>query len=119
MTVPHLGDSTIGYEFARPYDASLPTLVLVNSFTTSTELYRPQFADDDLTAAANLLAIELYGHGRTRTTFPQFTIGTRRSRTSRFSMHSRSIVLSSSARHRVDGSRQGLLAPRVPQQLLG
>jgi pimeloyl-ACP methyl ester carboxylesterase len=73
VIVPHLGNSTIGYKFARPYDASLPTLVLVNSFTTSAELYRPQFADAELTATANLLAIELYGHGRTRTDFPHFT----------------------------------------------
>src|SRR4028118_1358419 len=73
ITVPHLGTSEIGHRFARPYDASLPTLVLVNSFTTSTDLYRPQFADDELTAAANLLAIEPYGHGRTRAGYAQFT----------------------------------------------
>ena len=30
VTVPHLGSSTIGYKFGKPYDASLPTLVLVN-----------------------------------------------------------------------------------------
>ena len=33
VTVPHLGSSTIGYKFGKPYDALLPTLVLVNSFT--------------------------------------------------------------------------------------
>jgi pimeloyl-ACP methyl ester carboxylesterase len=47
--------------------------VLVNSFTTSADLYRPQFADDELTATANLLAIEPYGHGRTRAGYAQFT----------------------------------------------
>jgi len=73
ITVPHLGTSTIGYQFAKPYDASLPTLVLVNSFSTTVELYRPQFADDELTATANLLALEPYGHGRTRATYEQFT----------------------------------------------
>ncbi|NEM05579.1 alpha/beta fold hydrolase [Geodermatophilus normandii] len=73
ITVPHLGTSTIGYRFGRAYDASLPTLVLVNSFTTSAELYRPQFADERLTAAVNLLALEPYGHGRTRATYEQFT----------------------------------------------
>lgn len=73
LTVSHLGNSTIGYRFAKPYDASLPTLVMVNSFTTSAELYRPQFADDELTATANLLAIELYGHGSTRTDYAHFT----------------------------------------------
>jgi pimeloyl-ACP methyl ester carboxylesterase len=73
ITVPHLGTSTIGHQFAKPYDASLPTLVLVNSFSTTVELYRPQFADDELTATANLLALEPYGHGRTRATYEQFT----------------------------------------------
>jgi len=73
ITVPHLGTSTIGYKFGKPYDAALPTLVMVNSFSTSVELYRPQFADEKLTATANLLAIEPYGHGRTRAGYEQFT----------------------------------------------
>src|SRR3954454_24201941 len=73
ITVPHLGTSTIGYRFGKAYDASLPTLVMVNSFTTSVEQYRPQFADEKLTATANLLAIEPYGHGQTRASFEQFT----------------------------------------------
>lgn len=73
VTVPHLGTSTIGYKLGRPYDASLPTLVMVNSFSTSVELYRPQFAHAELSATANLLAIELYGHGRTRASYEQFT----------------------------------------------
>ena len=73
ITVPHLGTSTIGYRLGKPYDASLPTLVMVNSFTTSVELYRPQFADEELSAAANLLALEPYGHGQTRASYEQFT----------------------------------------------
>ena len=73
ITVPHLGSSTIGYRFGQPYDAALPTLVMVNSFSTSVELYRPQFADEKLAATANLLALEPYGHGRTRATYGQFT----------------------------------------------
>jgi pimeloyl-ACP methyl ester carboxylesterase len=73
ITVPHLGSSTIGYRLGRAYDASLPTLVLVNSFTTSVEQYRPQFADERLSATANLLAIEPYGHGATRASYAQFT----------------------------------------------
>ena len=73
VTVPHLGTSTIGYQFGKPYDASLPTLVMVNSFSTSVELYRPQFAHAELSATANLLAIELYGHGETRSTYEHFT----------------------------------------------
>jgi len=73
ITVPHLGTSTIGYRLGRDYDASLPTLVMVNSFTTSVEQYRPQFADEELTATANLLAIEPYGHGQTHASYAQFT----------------------------------------------
>ncbi len=73
VTVAHLGGSTIGYRFGQPYDAAKPTLVLVNSFSTSAELYRPQFADEQLSETANLLAIELYGHGATRAGYPQFT----------------------------------------------
>lgn len=73
ITVPHLGTSTIGYQLGKAYDASLPTLVMVNSFSTSVELYRHQFADEKLTATANLLALEPYGHGRTRASYEQFT----------------------------------------------
>ncbi|SEM09578.1 Pimeloyl-ACP methyl ester carboxylesterase [Blastococcus sp. DSM 46786] len=72
IQIPHLGGSTIGHRFGRPYDPSLPTLVMINSFTTSVELYRPQFADEQL-FAANPLAIEPYGHGRTRATYRQYT----------------------------------------------
>src|SRR5687768_18104551 len=73
IQIPHLGGSTIGYRFGKAHDASLPTLVMVNSFSTSVELYRPQFADAKLNEAANLLAIEPYGHGETRATYEHFT----------------------------------------------
>ena len=73
VSVPHLGGSTISYKFGKPYDPSLPTLVMINSFTTSMELYRAQFADSALIAAMNVLAIEPYGHGATRATWEQFT----------------------------------------------
>ena len=66
IDIPHLGGSTIGYRFGRDYDPSLPTLVMANSFTTSVELSRPQFADEALSSRMNLLAIEPYGHGATR-----------------------------------------------------
>jgi hypothetical protein len=39
--VSHLGTPIIGYKLGGAYDASLPTLVMVNSFTTSVEQYRP------------------------------------------------------------------------------
>jgi pimeloyl-ACP methyl ester carboxylesterase len=73
ITVPHLGTSTIGYKRGRAYDAGMPTLVMVNSFSTSVEQYRPQFADEKLAATANLLALEPYGHGQTRASYEQFT----------------------------------------------
>ena len=73
MTVPHLGTSTIGHQLGKPYDASLPTLMMVNSFSTSVELYRPQFAHAELRETANLLAIEPYGHGETRSSYGHFT----------------------------------------------
>lgn len=71
--VSHLGGSTIGHRFGRGYDPELPTLVLVNSFTTSVEQFRPQFNDIALTSTANLVAMEPFGHGETRATYQQFT----------------------------------------------
>lgn len=73
VTIPHLGGSQIGTCFGADYDPSRPTLVMVNSFATSCQLYRPQFADEALMATANLVSFELYGHGETRTDCPQFT----------------------------------------------
>lgn len=73
ITVPHLGSSHVGYALSEPFDEALPTLVLINSFTTSTELYRPQFHDEELGRTANLLAIEPYGHGSTRAGYADFT----------------------------------------------
>ncbi|KAL8691767.1 MAG: hypothetical protein Q9224_004099 [Gallowayella concinna] len=73
VDVPHLGGITAGYQMPRPYESSKPTLVLVNSFTTSSELYRGQYENEKLTSAMNLLAIELLGHGQTRTKSENFT----------------------------------------------
>ena len=73
VSIPHLGQSRVGYRFGRTYDPALPTLVMVNSFSTSAELYHPQFADEELSTAANLLAIEPFGHGDTRTPYEHFT----------------------------------------------
>lgn len=72
VQVPHLG-ATAGYQMPHPYDASKPTLVLVNSFTTSSELYKGQYENSMLTSKMNLLAIELLGHGKTRTKHENFT----------------------------------------------
>lgn len=51
----------------HPYDSPKPTSIVVNSFTTSSELYREQYANKELTSKMNLLAIDLHGHGQTRT----------------------------------------------------
>jgi len=57
----------------RPYDESKPTLVLVNSFTTDSELYKAQYENKELNDAMNLIAIEVIGHGQTRTKSIQYT----------------------------------------------
>ncbi|ESZ93512.1 alpha/beta hydrolase fold family protein [Sclerotinia borealis F-4128] len=71
--VPHLGGTEVGYQMPKPYDPSKPTLILVNSFTTSSELYRQQFDNAELNAAMNLLAIEPLGHGLTKTKVENWT----------------------------------------------
>lgn len=57
----------------RQYDSSKPTLIMVNSFTTSADLYKLQFANKELSDSMNLLAIELLGHGETKTATEHFT----------------------------------------------
>jgi len=64
--VPHLGGIHAAYQQPKPYDPTKPTLVLVNSFTTSSDLYKLQYQNKELTDNVNLLAIELLGHGATR-----------------------------------------------------
>lgn len=66
IDVPHLGGISVGYKLSEPFNSGNPTLVLVNSFTTSAELYAPWFANSKLVNKVNLLAIELLGHGKTR-----------------------------------------------------
>ncbi|KAJ5360981.1 Amino acid/polyamine transporter I [Penicillium brevicompactum] len=61
------GGTSAGYEMWQPYDESKPTLLMINAFTMTSELYRPQFEDDQLSKAMNMLAIEPLGHGRTST----------------------------------------------------
>ena len=73
VQVPHLGGITAGYQMPHPYDPAKPTLVLVNSFTTSSELYRGQYQGRKLTSSMNLLAVELLGHGQTRTKTQNWT----------------------------------------------
>ncbi|KAK3116892.1 hypothetical protein LTR53_002262 [Teratosphaeriaceae sp. CCFEE 6253] len=71
--VDHLGGIEAAYQMPHPYDEKKPTLVLVNSFTTSSELYQSQYANKELNEAMNLISIELLGHGQTRTKSENFT----------------------------------------------
>ncbi|KAL8400468.1 hypothetical protein RB594_000746 [Gaeumannomyces avenae] len=65
IQVSHLG-VTAGYRLSGgAVDASKPTVVLVNSMCTTSSLYDHQFANAELTAAVNLLAVEPLGHGAT------------------------------------------------------
>ncbi|KAM0748444.1 alpha/beta-hydrolase [Meredithblackwellia eburnea MCA 4105] len=47
---------------ANSVDPKKPTLVLINSYATSIDLYTPQFQDPELTSAVNLIAVGLLGH---------------------------------------------------------
>ena len=71
--VPHLGGIDASYLISEPYVPSKPTLVLVNSFTTDAFLYTSQFKNKALHNTTNLLAIELLGHGQTRTKAENWT----------------------------------------------
>lgn len=67
--VPHLGGIDVAYQKSKtPHDAKKPTLVLVHSFMTTSDLYSPQLEHEEITKAANLVAIDLLGHGQTRIT---------------------------------------------------
>ncbi|KAI9776111.1 MAG: hypothetical protein M1835_005603 [Candelina submexicana] len=71
--VPHLSGIDAGYQMPYPYDPNKPTLILVNGFTTTSDLYIEQFRDKKLTDTMNLVAIELLGHGKTRTKIEHWT----------------------------------------------
>lgn len=71
--VSHLGGIDAGYSMPFPYDATKPTVVLVNSMCTTTDLYAEQFASKNLTDVMNLLAIEPLGHGATVSRVEHFT----------------------------------------------
>lgn len=71
--VPHLGGICAAYQMPKPYDHTKPTLLMINAFTMSSELYRAQFEDPQLNSAMNLLAVELLGHGQTRTNRKHWT----------------------------------------------
>lgn len=65
--VHHLGGIDVSYRMAKSYRQNKPTLILINPFTTSAELYRGQLQNAKLSEVMNLVAIEPLGHGDTRT----------------------------------------------------
>jgi pimeloyl-ACP methyl ester carboxylesterase len=67
VEVPHLGGTVAAYQTSGSLDPSKPTLVMVNSFLTNSNLYGSQYANENLTNNMNLIAIELLGHGETKT----------------------------------------------------
>ncbi|KAJ2905227.1 putative alpha/beta hydrolase [Zalerion maritima] len=67
VEVPHLGGIAVGYRLSANYDASKPTVVMINSMCTTVSLYNAQFEDSKLTDSMNLLAVEPLGHGATST----------------------------------------------------
>jgi pimeloyl-ACP methyl ester carboxylesterase len=70
IRVSHLGGIEAGYRISGPYKQYKPTLILINSFTTSAELYQSQFENTKLTETMNILAIEPLGHGKTKLRTP-------------------------------------------------
>jgi len=66
VRVPHLGGIDVSYRLAKPFRQTKPSLILINSFLMSAELYRPQFQNAKLADMLNLIAIEPLGHGDTK-----------------------------------------------------
>lgn len=74
IEVPHLGGIKAGYALSGGrYDATKPTVVLINSMCTTVSLYKAQFDSAELTSAVNLLAVEPLGHGATSCPTEHFT----------------------------------------------
>ncbi|KAK6082266.1 hypothetical protein SCUP234_03728 [Seiridium cupressi] len=73
IDVPYLG-TRAGYALANDHlDLSKSTCVLINSMCMTSALFRPQFENEKLTTAMNLVAIEPLGHGATTCASEQFT----------------------------------------------
>ncbi|KAF2428268.1 alpha/beta-hydrolase [Tothia fuscella] len=66
VRIPHLGGIEASYKIFGAYKQYKPTLILINSFTTSSDLYEAQFNNKELTEVMNLIAIEPLGHGKTK-----------------------------------------------------
>lgn len=63
VDVPHQGGITAAYQTSGNIDKSKPTRIIVNIFTTSSELYHDAKSNKEFTSVMNLVAIELLGRG--------------------------------------------------------
>jgi pimeloyl-ACP methyl ester carboxylesterase len=69
-----LGGTIASYYHAPwPPNPSNPTLVMINGFGTTADIFRHQLNDSLLTGSVNMLAIEPLGHGKTRTESAEFS----------------------------------------------
>ncbi|KAJ9235241.1 hypothetical protein DTO169E5_6207 [Paecilomyces variotii] len=73
LRVPHLGGIDVAYQMPHGYDRKKPTLLMIHSFMATSDQYLPQFGDKELADAVNLIAVELLGHGQTRTKCENYT----------------------------------------------
>jgi pimeloyl-ACP methyl ester carboxylesterase len=74
VSLPLFGGTTASYHAAPwPPNPSNPTLIMINSFATTVDIFRSQLTNTTLQASMNMLAIEPLGHGSTRTKRGQFT----------------------------------------------
>ena len=73
IEVSHLGGINAAYQMPQAYDPGKPTLVMINSHRTTSDLYKLQFSDGSVRDVMNLVAIEPLGHGQTRTKSEHFT----------------------------------------------
>lgn len=76
VNIPHLGGIKAGYAVSGTgtIDPAKPTFVLVNALFMTSAMYEVQFADEVLTDAANLVAVEPLGHGATTCLTEHFTL---------------------------------------------
>ena len=72
-SVPHLGDTIVGYQMPRPYDKAKPTLILIHGFAMSSHMYEMHYNSKFLEDKMNLLGIDVIGHGKTKTDRESFT----------------------------------------------
>lgn len=73
VQVNHVNGITVGYQMPHIFYPRKPTLILINPFALTSDIFRKQFDYAGLADLANLIAIEPLGHGITRTTNENFS----------------------------------------------